>query len=248
MKPISFEPIGTIHSCFREKFGVPRQSLMVDQALGVLKLKPDARYRDALRYLEDFSHVWIIFLFHEHLDSEWRPTITPPRVDAPGKVGVFASRSPHRPNSIGMSAVKLESIQLDAPGGIEIHLSGVDLLEGTPVLDIKPYLPYVDCIPEARGGWTETRIPKYPVHFSDESLVQINEAASRNASHYRGNLKRLIEQMLELDPRPTSQRKSMPIENESHEGKAFAYRMLDFDVKWEIQKGGVWVRELKRLS
>jgi tRNA-Thr(GGU) m(6)t(6)A37 methyltransferase TsaA len=238
------KPIGFVKTSFQEKFGVPRQSLMVKEARGVLKLNADPLYRDALRYLEDFSHVWIIFIFHEHTDQAWRPTITPPRIDAPGKVGVFASRSPHRPNPIGLSAVKLEKIDFEAKDGIEIHLSGVDLLDGTPVLDLKPYLPYVDCIPEAKGGWTETKIPRYSVTFSAVALQKISDHQNE---FDEGDLKLLIEQMLALDPRPTSQRKTMPLEDPKQEGAAFAFRMLNFDVKWEVRQGGIYVSRLEDL-
>ncbi len=229
-----YESIGVIHTPFKEKFGVPRQSLMIKDAYGVLKLNADPKFRDALRYLEDFSHLWVVFVFHEHVSQDWNPLITPPRIDAPGKVGVFASRSPHRPNPIGLSAVKLERIDFEARNGIEIHLSGVDFLDETPVLDIKPYLPYVDCIPNAKGGWTETKIPTYAVQFSEMALKQIG-------SHPTHHLKELIEQMLSLDPRPTSQRRTMPIEDPQSEGRQFAFRMLDFDVKWSIQNFGVFV-------
>ena len=226
-----YPPIGYMKTSFKEKFGVPRQSLMIPAALGILKLNPDPQYKDALKTLEEFSHVWIVFVFHQHLDQVWRPMITPPRIDAPGKVGVFASRSPHRPNPIGLSAVKLEKIDWNAPGGIEIHFSGVDLMDETPVLDIKPYLPFVDCIPEAVGGWTETKIPKYEVIFSTESAAFLKDHSDLP----------LIQQMLALDPRPTSQKKTFRIEDPSNEGKPFAFRIFDFDVKWEIRNFGIYV-------
>jgi tRNA-Thr(GGU) m(6)t(6)A37 methyltransferase TsaA len=248
MQSFSIEPIGIIRSCFTEKFGVPRQSMMIGEARGILKLRPDPRFKDALRHLENFSHVWIVFIFHQHTDQEWRPLITTPRIDAPGKVGVFASRSPHRPNSIGMSAVKLESIHFDSSTGIEIHLSGIDLLDGTPVIDLKPYVPYVDSIPHASGAWTETTIPKYGVSFSEASLEQIKEAELRNDPGLTGNLKTLIEQTLTLDPRPTTQKKSFPIEDPRFNLKPFAYRIFDFDLKWEIRDGGIHILELVKLT
>ena len=232
-----FEPIGFLKSPFTEKFGVPRQSLMMSEARGILKLNPDPRFRDALRTLEQFSHVWLLFSFHQHSKEEWTPLITPPRIDAPRKVGVFASRSPHRPNNIGLSAVKLEKIDFDAKNGIEIHFSGIDLLDGTPIFDIKPYVPYVDCIPEAKPGWTESLIPTFQVHFSNEAEVIL-------AAHADPHLKKLIEQMLSLDPRPTSQRRTMPISDPKQEGAAFAFRILDVDVKWEIRNGTVWVQTI----
>ena len=235
---ISIEPIGILKTPFLEKFGVPRQAGMISEARGVLKLNPDPAFRDALRELETFSHIWIIFQFHEHANEPWRPLTTPPRLDAPGRVGVFASRSPHRPNGLGMSAVKLDSIDFEARGGIEIHVSGVDLLNDTPIFDIKPYVPYVDSIPNARGGWTETAIPKFAVSFSAEVLEQVATLTKKDSCT---DLKLLIIQMLELDPRPTPQKKSFPIEAAAHEGMTFAFRIGAIDVKWEIRAKAIFV-------
>ncbi len=223
-------PIGYLKTCFTEKFGVPRQALMTTEARGVLKLKDDTKFRAALGHLDQFSHVWIVFLFHKN-GGDWHPHIDSPRLDAPKNVGVFATRSPHRPNPIGLSAVKLDRVDLEAEGGPEIHLSGVDILDGTPVLDIKPYLPYADSIPTANMGWIEGEIEKYSVSFSPDALQAVKDPQT----------KRLIEQMLEWDPRPTSQRRSAPMNAPESEGKRFAFRILDLDVKWEIRKGGLFV-------
>jgi tRNA-Thr(GGU) m(6)t(6)A37 methyltransferase TsaA len=242
MNELRYLPIGVMRTPFTEKFGVPRQSLMVGEARGVLKLHSDPGYRVALNHLESFSHIWVIFAFHQHAEKGWRPTIRPPRLDAPRRVGVFASRSPHRPNSIGMSALKLERIDLDARGGIEIHLSGVDIMDGTPVLDIKPYLPYADRIDDANGGWAGSEITRYAVSFSEESDAEILEAGAR----YPG-LRSLILEMLQWDPRPTSQRRAMPIEDPKCEGMTFAFRILDFDVHWMVRSGGIHVVKLIQI-
>ena len=239
------EPIGILRTAFQEKFGVPRQSLMVGEAKGILKLNSDPRYREAFRHLEGFSHIWIVFVFHEHVSQEWRSTITPPRLDSPGKIGVFASRSPHRPNPIGLSAVKLEKIDLDGAEGVELHVSGVDILDGTPVLDIQPYLPYVDCVLDATPGWTESEIPRFSVTFSTLALQQIEASAGEYKSFHRGDFKRMLEQMLELDPRPTSQRKTMAINDPANEGMEFAFRLLNIDIRWVIKNSGIYVIELK---
>ncbi len=238
-----YPPIGILSTCFTEKFGIPRQSLMITEARGVLKLNPDPAYRAALNHLEKFSHVWLIFVFHQNGDRAWRPTIDPPRVGAPKAMGVFASRSPHRPNPIGLSAVKLDRIDFEASGGIEIHISGVDLLDGTPVLDIKPYLPFADQIPDANGGWAQEEIVRYPVEFSTNSLNTLESALE---SHPK--LQLLIQQMLEWDPRPTSQREANPMANIESEGKRFAFRVLEFDVHWEVRKGGAFVAEIVALK
>ena len=217
--------------------------MMISEARGVLKLNPDPAYALALKHLENFSHVWILFVFHEHVDMPWHPVIRPPRVNAPRKVGVFASRSPHRPNPIGMSAVKLDRIDHEAPGGIEIHLSGVDILDGTPVLDIKPYLPYADSIPDANEGWARGEITRYNVQFSAESLSTIEKISAEEFPR----LKELIQQMLAWDPRPTSQRRAMPIEDRKSEGLQFAFRIANFDVQWQILDGGIYVVGLVQI-
>lgn len=238
----SFPPIGFLKSCFTEKFGVPRQSLMVDEATAILKLGADSRYRLAVKDLETFSHVWVIFVFHKNQKTEWRPLIEPPKEDLKEKVGVFASRSPDRPNPIGISVARLEKIDLDAPGGIEIHLRGLDLLDETPVLDIKPYVPYADSIPGASSGWAQGDIQRYAVAFSPASLDFLNG----NTCHPR--LMPLVQQMLEWDPRPTSQRKASPINAKSSSGLKFAFRILDCDVQWEIRDGGMYVTEIRNLK
>jgi len=239
-----FSPIGYIQSCFKEKFGVARQSMMISQAVGVLKLNPDPAYASSLCNLDEFSHIWIIFVFHKNIEKGWRPLITPPRIEVPKQVGVFSSRSPHRPNPIGMSVVKIERIDFQAPGGIELHLSGLDILDGTPVLDIKPYLSFADSFVDATQGWASQSIQKYPVEFSSDSEKSIQEAGTK----YHPNLRALLQQMLELDPRPTSQRKRASIEARGSEGLVFAFRIFDFDVKWKIHNKGIFVVELEKLD
>ncbi len=239
-----YQPIGTLHSCFKEKFGAPRQSGMIQEARGVLKLNPDPGFRDALNHLEDFTHVWIIFEFHHHLKKGWRPTIRPPRLDAPRRVGVFASRSPHRPNPIGMSVVKLERIDLNAPGGIELHLSGLDILDGTPVLDIKPYLRYADSIETAKGGWTEGDAERYPVEFEAQALQKVEDFCIKKEPGF----KKLLTQILELDPRPMSQKRALPVDKEESEGACYGFRIYDFDVKWKISEGRILVTDLILLQ
>lgn len=233
----TFSPIGFLQSCFTEKFGAPRQAQMIPAARGVLKLLPNPSFAQALQQLESFSHVWLIYVFDRHEDQEWHPLIHPPRVKTK-KVGVFASRSPHRPNPIGMSALKLEKIDLQAPGGIEIHLSGVDILDGTPVLDIKPYLPYADIVSDANSGWAEAELDRFPVEFSPECLARMEGG---------GEMRELIEQMLAWDPRPMSQRKAMPLCDPSTQGRVFRFRVSRFDVEWQVRGQGIYVLNLYDL-
>ena len=148
----TFAPIGVIHSCFKEKFGIPRQPGLVPAARAVLELLPPYNRAEAVRGLEGFSHIWVSFVFHACLDAPWKPTVRPPRLGGNRRLGVFATRSTHRPNPIGLSAVELERIET-GPGRVLLHLKGADLMDGTPVLDIKPYLPYSDVIPGATGGF-----------------------------------------------------------------------------------------------
>jgi tRNA-Thr(GGU) m(6)t(6)A37 methyltransferase TsaA len=232
---VKISPIGFLKTPFQEKFGVPRQSGMIGEAWGILKLNPDPDFKDAVRKLESFSHVWLIFQFHENANEPWRKLTTPPRTEVSERVGVFASRSPFHPNHLGMSVVKLGRIDVDAKEGIEIHVSGVDILDGTPVFDLKPYVPFVDSIPDAKGGFTESDIPKYRVSFSEHALLKLESLASQ---------KELIIQMAELDPRPTSQKKSFPIEDENSEGMSFAFRVGELDVKWEVKKQGIYVTDI----
>ena len=226
-----YPPIGILKTCFTEKFGVPRQSLMMKEAHGVLKLNSDSDFHAALNHLSEFSHIWIIFRFHKSDEKKWHPIIDPPRLGIDKQIGVFASRSPLRPNPIGLSAVRLERIDFEATGGIELHVSGVDILDGTPVLDLKPYLPFADRIDDANSGWAVGEIERYPVNFSKESLSVIEKASQ---DHPR--IKQLIQEMLEMDPRPTSQKRNSPIEASETEGMKFAFRVLGLDVQWQVRE------------
>lgn len=144
------EPIAHIHTDFKEKFGIPRQSGRVADAIGKIEFVPKYRNKDALRGLEDFSHIWIIFDFSLAHKEDWSPTVRPPRLGGNKRIGVFATRSPFRPNNIGLSSVRLLAIEGDT-----LIVSGVDLLDGTPIYDIKPYIPYTDCHTDAKGGFAE---------------------------------------------------------------------------------------------
>ena len=149
-------PIATIHTGFSTKFGVPRQSGLVPELKGTIVFEPRFRNADALRGLEGFSHIWLIWEFSEAVREDWSPTVRPPRLGGNTRLGVFATRSPFRPNPIGLSCVKLESIELNGPNGPVLHVSGADLMDGTPIYDIKPYIPYTDCQPDATAGFTDS--------------------------------------------------------------------------------------------
>jgi tRNA-Thr(GGU) m(6)t(6)A37 methyltransferase TsaA len=150
------QPIAHIKTGFPTKFGVPRQSGLVPELKGTVVFEPDFRNADALRGLEGFSHIWLIWEFSEAVREEWSPTVRPPRLGGNTRLGVFATRSPFRPNPIGLSCVKLDGIDLNGPDGPVLHVSGADLMDGTPIYDIKPYIPYTDCQPGATAGFTGT--------------------------------------------------------------------------------------------
>ena len=145
--------IARVHSDFSSKFGVPRQSGLVEDLESTLVFEPEFRSEDALRGLEDFSHLWLVWVFHQAARGEWSPTVRPPRLGGNARLGVFATRSPFRPNPIALSAVRLAGVERTAGQGTVLRLRGADLVDGTPVLDIKPYLPYADCVPGALGGF-----------------------------------------------------------------------------------------------
>ncbi len=224
-----FRAIGFVQSPFKDKYGIPRQSGLVAAAKGVVKLLDEPDLKTALRSMDEFSHLWIVFVFHEHGGKKWKPSIRPPRLGGQIKVGVLASRSPHRPNPIGLSAVAIDRIDIDAAGGPEIHVSGLDLLDGTPVLDLKPYITYADSIPDADSGWASTPIERVIVRFAD--AVSITDSSIKN----------LITQVLALDPRPAFQKRQFPVTAPSSAGLEFGLEISGFDVKYKILDGAFHV-------
>lgn len=219
-----FEPIGVVHSVFREKFGIPRQPGLVPAARGSVELYPAFASPEALRGLEAFSHIWLSFVFHANRAREWAPTVRPPRLGGNTRTGVYASRSPYRPNPLGQSVLRLESV--DAAAG-RIEVSGLDLLEGTPVLDIKPYLPYADAVTDARASWAPQEPVRLPVHFSDAALTALAETQQARI------LRSLIEQVLSLDPRPAYQ--------QDQAGREYGISLAGLNLRWRVDQEGVRV-------
>ena len=192
----SVSPIGVLHSCFGEKFAIPRQPGLAPAAKGVLEFYPPFNDPAAVQGLEQVSHLWLIFLFHQTLEDKPRLKVRPPRLGGNAQLGVFASRSTHRPNGLGQSLVRLERIE---PGFL--HLSGIDLLDGTPILDIKPYLPFVECRNEAYNQIADGPPPKLSVLWQSSAYQQ----AERHQARLAQPLIALIEQCLAQDPRPAYQ-------------------------------------------
>lgn len=220
----TFEPIATLYTCFKEKFGIPRQMNLAGTAPGRLVFHSDFARTDAVRHLEGFSHVWLVFIFHQNMAKGWDALVRPPRLGGNKKAGVFATRSPFRPNPIGMSAVKLVSIA-HTPKGPELHLLGVDILDGTPVLDIKPYVPWADAIAGARGGFAD-QPPEtgLAVVFSPEARRQC-----RIMADHVPHLAATITQVLENDPRP-----GYITGSSDASGRVYGIRLFDVEVKWQV--------------
>ena len=186
--------IATIHTDFPEKFGIPRQSNLAD-ARGKIVFEPEYRNPDAVRGIEEYSYLWIIWEFSESIREDWSPTVRPPRLGGNKRVGVFATRSPFRPNPLGLSSVRLEKVEIREDLGPVLHVVGVDMLDGTPVYDIKPYLPYVDSHPDAEGGFgTRKKGYELLVEWDDKwnEMVPVEK---------RETLRRILAQ----DPRPAYQ-------------------------------------------
>lgn len=222
-----FDIIGYIDSPFVEKFGIPRQAGLIRSARSRIVLQPPFNRAEMVQGLEQFSHIWILFVFHDAIADGWKTTVRPPRLGGKKRIGVFASRSPHRPNHIGISAVRLENI-IKENSGILIEISGADLLDGTPVVDIKPYLPYSDCIIEAADGFQETIKRLYPILFSAQAQIFCENYTRKTGR----NLAQLITETLENDPRPASQKKDR---------KIFGISLWDVNIRWQIAADAVTV-------
>ncbi|PSS48190.1 tRNA (N6-threonylcarbamoyladenosine(37)-N6)-methyltransferase TrmO [Pseudomonas sp. BBP2017] len=211
----SVAPVGFVRSCFKEKFAIPRQPQLAPAARGVLELVPPFDSGDAVAGLEQVSHVWLLFLFHQALEDKPRLKVRPPRLGGNTSMGVFATRATHRPNGIGQSVVRLEKVEAG-----RLLLSGIDLLDGTPVLDIKPYVPYADAVSGATNQMASAPPAPIAVAWSDTALPQAREHALRLAEP----LVELIEQCLAQDPRPAYQ--IPPPE------RVYGVKFWDVQVRW----------------
>jgi tRNA-Thr(GGU) m(6)t(6)A37 methyltransferase TsaA len=231
-----FEPVGVVHSCFKEKFGIPRQAGLAVDAPARIELMKDCRDPATVRGLAEFSHIWVIFVFHQCLRRGWKPTVRPPRCGGNHRTGVFATRSPFRPNPVGISCVRLTGIHHQPPR-MELGIRGGDLLDGTPVLDIKPYLPWADSRPHACGGFAaDPPLQRMTVSFSPEAeaLCRRREAAGLP------DLRRLIVQILSLDPRPAYAARD-------RDDKHYHCRLYDLDVEWSVSRRRVEVLDLRTI-
>lgn len=233
MSQFCLEQIGVIRSPYKEKFAVPRQPGLVTSGGGELHLIPPYNNPDAVRGLEAFSHIWVIFIFHQTMEGGWHPTVRPPRLGGNARMGVFATRSTFRPNPVGMSLVSLEGIRCHKDE-VVLKLGGLDLVDGTPVIDIKPYLPFAEALPDARAGYAQ-QAPEaeMPVFFTDEVHTQLCQLESRYPL-----IQRFIREVLAQDPRPAYRKTEDP-------GKSYAVWLLDFNVRWRVTETGCEVFALE---
>lgn len=222
MNVVNMVPIGTVRSCFKEKFGIPRQPGLAPSTRGQIIMQPPFDQEDAFEGLESVSHIWLQFVFHLSADHPWQPKVRPPRLGGNRKVGVFASRAPYRPNSIGLSVVRYLGYERNR-GQLCINIAGLDLLDQTPVLDIKPYVPYVDHVPSAYNDLAQDAPSVMPVRFSHEAAQTCIALAQDDGVLWR----QLIIEILQQDPRPAYH----PVDSQ----RIYGCRLYDQNVCWTVQ-------------
>ena len=224
-----FHVIARIHTDFPTKFGIPRQSGLVRELEGRIVFEPEYRNPDALRGIEEFSHLWLLWEFSEAVRDTWSPTVRPPRLGGNRRMGVFATRSPFRPNPVGLSSVRLESVELHTDQGPVLYVSGADLMDGTPIFDIKPYLAFADSHPEASGGFTDqTRGYGLQVEITEELLSRM-EPGKRDA----------LIAVLAHDPRPSYQ---------DDPERVYGMEFAGHEIKFTVRNGVLTVRNIEHGS
>lgn len=229
MEQVNINIIAKMRSDFPTKFGIPRQSGLVESLHSTIVFEPEYRNADALRGLEDFSHLWIIWQFSEAVRTQWSPTVRPPRLGGNTRMGVFATRSPFRPNNLGLSSVKILGLEQTEQLGTVIHVAGADLMDGTPIFDIKPYIPYSDCHTEATGGFTDTAGDfLLKVEFPAELLALLPEDKRESAIG-----------VLSHDPRPSYQRKP---------DRVYGLSFAGFDLRFCVREDTLTVLEVNPIN
>ena len=226
MEQHTLRVIARVHSEFPGKFGIPRQSGLVPELRARVVFEPEFRNADALRGIEGFSHLWLIWQFSEAVRDTWSPTVRPPRLGGNARMGVFATRSPFRPNPIGLSCVKLEGLGQEEGLGTVLYISGADLLDGTPIYDIKPYIPYADAHPDARGGFAAAPAETIPVDCPEELLSLL---PPQQAKALLG--------VLSQDPRPGYQ---------DDPGRIYGMDFADWDVRFRVSDGVLTVLQITK--
>ena len=221
----TMRPIARIHSDFSTKFGVPRQSGLVDSLEATVVFEPEFRNPDALRGLEGFSHIWLVWVFDQAIRKEWSPTVRPPRLGGNTRMGVFATRSPFRPNPIALSCVKLAGMEETADHGMVLRILGADLMDGTPILDIKPYIPYADSHPEALGGFAAVPAGEALEVVIPPELLEKVPANRREA----------LQGVLAQDPRPHYQ---------EDPDRVYGFGFAGMEVKFSVNRKRLTVRDI----
>ena len=236
MRKINFDIIGTVHSPYGEKFAIPRQPGLVPSAKGRIELFPPFGNSDSIRDLLQFSHIWVLFIFHGTQQQGWKPLVRPPRLGGNAKTGVFATRSTFRPNPIGMSVVQLDDL-VEEGGQYFLEISGLDLLDQTPVVDIKPYLPYADSLPEAQAGFASKKpLAAIAVIFSVKA-----ESALKELHNKFPELRDFIREVLSQDPRPAYQRNN-------DKPRSNGVRLYDLNVTWEVHDTCFQVTQIEQIK
>ena len=226
---MEMKPIAHIRNDYTAKFGIPRQSGLVEEVISAIVFEPEYRNADAFRGLEGWSHLWLIWVFSEAIRDTWSPTVLPPRLGGKTRMGVFATRSPFRPNPIGLSSVKLVDFDLHTKEGPVLYVAGADLMDGTPILDVKPYLPYTDSHPDAIGGFAEpVREYHLEVVFPDEWLAQVPE-----------RLRTPVLGLLAQDPRPSYQ---------NDPDRVYGVAFGGYDFRFRVRDGVLTVCEVEKLK
>ncbi len=220
--------IARMHSDFPSKFGIPRQSGLVEQLRSTIVFEPEFRSADALRGIEGYSHLWLIWQFSESLRQDWSATVRPPRLGGNARMGVFATRSPFRPNSLGLSCVQLLGVEQTPDRGTVLHVGGADLMDGTPIFDIKPYIPYADCQPGASGGFTDTADAYLLEVIFPEHLLALLPQDKHQA----------LLGILSHDPRPSYQRT---------ENRVYGLPFAGFDIRFTVSGSTLTVTEVVKL-
>ena len=229
MDSVTIRPIAKMHSDFPSKFGIPRQSGLVQELQSTIVFEPEFRNPDTLRGLEGYSHLWLIWQFSEAVRTEWSPTVRPPRLGGNTRMGVFATRSPFRPNNLGLSCVRLVGIEQTANQGTVVHVAGADLMDGTPIFDIKPYIPYSDCHSDAMGGFTDTAGEfLLKVAFPEELLTRLPES-KREATIG----------VLSHDPRPSYQRDP---------DRVYGLPFAGYDIRFTVREDVLQVCDVVKLT
>ena len=225
METVPVKIIARMKSDFPTKFGIPRQSGLVDTLRSTIVFEPEYRNADALRGLEDFTHLWLIWQFSEAVREDWSPTVRPPRLGGNTRMGVFATRSPFRPNAIGLSCVKLVGLEQTKDHGTVIHVAGADLMDGTPIYDIKPYIPYADCQTDATGGFTDT---------AKDFILQV-QCPQEMLSALPEDKQPALLDVLSHDPRPSYQKDT---------DRIYGLEFAGFDVRFTVQNNILTVTEI----